>query len=309
MTRTARALVAAGVLGALLAGSGCATVAPASALPHRDGVVRIVAAENFWGSLAAQLGGVHAEVTAIISNPDADPHDYEPTSADATRIHDAQLTVVNGVGYDTWASKVTAANPSAGRIDLVVGSLVGTPADGNPHRWYDPADVRIVAARITAGLVRLDPADAGYFQRQHDTVVRDDLSGYFGLTDEIRARFAGTPVGASESIFAPLAAATGLDLVTPASFLTAISEGGEPTAADKRTIDAQIRERRIRVYVYNRQNATPDVQAQVRAAKKAGIPVTEITETLTPVGATFQAWQSAQLNALLSALTRAGAGR
>ena len=120
----------------------------------------------------------------------------------------------------------------------------------------------------------------------------------------IRRRFAGAPVGASESIFAPLAQALGLKLVTPPSFLKAISEGTEPTAADKTTIDRQIARRQIEVWVYNSQNSTPDVQRLTEAARKKGIPVTTITETLTPASATFQSWQSRQLKALLLALAK-----
>jgi zinc/manganese transport system substrate-binding protein len=102
-----------------------------------------------------------------------------------------------------------------------------------------------------------------------------------------------------------IAPATGLKLVTPEGFLTAITEGSDPSARDKATIDAQIKGRQIKVYVYNSQNATPDVQAQVAAAKANGIPVATITETLSPAGASFQDWQVAQLTALAQALATA----
>ena len=243
--------------------SACATTAPGTKTATDTGVVQVVAAENFWGSLAAQLGGTHASVHAIITSPDADPHDYEPTAADAVAIHQTQLAIINGVGYDGWATKLVAANPSDTRTVLTVGDLVGVAPGGNPHRWYDPDNVRTVIDQITADYKRIDPADAAYFDTQHDTVLRTNLKQYFDLINEIKTDYAGTPVGASESIFALLAAATGLNLLTPESFLDAISEGSEPTAADKVTIDKQIKDKHIKVYVYNRQNATPDVQAQV----------------------------------------------
>ncbi len=291
---------------ALLGVAGCATTAPDSAQP-KSGVVRVVAAENFWGSIASQLGGVHADVQSIITNPASDPHDYEPTSADAIAIHGAQLVIINGVGYDAWATKLAVANPVAARVDLTIGDLVGVAPGGNPHRWYDPDNVRAVIDEITKDYQKLDPTDAAYFDKQRATVLNTNLKQYFDLINEIKTDYAGTPVGASESIFAPLAAATGLDLVTPASFLDAISEGGEPTATDKVTIDHQITTKQIKLYVYNRQNATPDVQSQVDEANAAGIPVTTITETLTPAGASFQDWQVAQLTALLAALKQAHA--
>jgi zinc/manganese transport system substrate-binding protein len=165
--------------------------------------------------------------------------------------------------------------------------------------------VRQVIDKITADYKKIDPAGAAFFDTQHDTVINTNLKGYFDLITQIKTNYAGTPVGASESIFAMLAPATGLNLLTPESFLTAISEGTDPTAKDKATIDAQIKNKQIKVYVYNSQNATPDVQSQVNAAKAGSIPVTTITETLVPAGASFQDWQVAQLTALKQALGQA----
>jgi zinc/manganese transport system substrate-binding protein len=287
-----------------LALAGCSTAGDASG-SSGSGVIHVVAVENFWGSLAGQLGGSHVRVTSIIDNPDADPHDYEPTAADGRAIAAAKLAIVNGVGYDAWASKLIDANPSTGRTTLTVGDLVGAKDGDNPHRWYNPGDVRTVIDQITADLKKIDPADASFFDSQHATVLSTNLKAYFDTISQIKTNYAGTPVGASESIFAMLAPALGLNLITPASLLTAISEGSDPTAADKATVDAQIKNKQLKVYVYNSQNATPDVQAQVDAAKAQGIPVTTITETLTPAGASFQDWQVAQLSILKQALAQA----
>jgi zinc/manganese transport system substrate-binding protein len=286
--------------------AGCSTTPLSGAASGGSGtVVSVVAAENFWGSLAAQLGGDHVKVTNIINSPDADPHDYEPTAADGRAIATAGLTIINGVGYDAWATKLAAANPAPNRTDLTVGDVVGAKDGDNPHRWYNPDNVRTVVDRITADLKKADPADAAYFDTQRETVLTTNLKSYFDTIAEIKAKYAGTPVGASESIFAMLAPALGLDLRTPPAFLTAISEGTDPSAGDKTTIDRQIDQKQIKVYVYNSQNATPDIQQQVKAAKARSIPVTVITETLTPAGASFQDWQVAQLDALRQALHQA----
>ncbi|GIL25855.1 metal ABC transporter solute-binding protein, Zn/Mn family [Actinocatenispora comari] len=295
------ALALAGVALATLA-AGCSTGTTPSGTGGATHRIQVVAAENFWGSLAGQLGGSHVTVRNIIDSPSADPHDYEPIAADGRAMAGAQLAIVNGIGYDSWAGKLVSANPSKDRTVLTVGELVGVKDGGNPHRWYSPTDVRTVIDRITADYEKIDPKHASFYGKQHDKVVDTNLKEYFGLIGQIKSTYAGTPVGASESIFTPLADATGLDLKTPASFLTAISEGTDPTAADKQAIDRQIAGRQIKVYVYNSQNATPDVQAQVKAAKAKGIPVATVTETLTPAGASFQQWQVAQLKALISAL-------
>jgi zinc/manganese transport system substrate-binding protein len=301
----------AAVAAAVALAAGCSTAASGSPASGSSGggsagkKIVVVAAENFWGSIARQLGGSRVTETSIITNPDTDPHDYEPTAGDARTIASAQLVIVNGIGYDPWAPKMIAANPVTGRTTLTVGTLLGLKDGDNPHQWYSAAHVRQVIAAITADYKRLDPADAGYFTSQQHWFSTTALARYNQLIAQIRARYAGTPVGASESIVSPLADTLGLKMLTPYSFLKAISEGSEPTAQDKAAIDAQISSRLIKVYIYNSQNATPDVAAQVRAAKARGIPVTTVTETLAPANATFEQWQVSQLEQLAAALHQA----
>lgn len=266
--------------------------------------IHVVAAESTWGSIAAQLGGSRVQVTSIVANPATDPHDYEPTALDARAFAGAQMVVVNGIGYDPWAAKLVAANPVSGRVVLTVGDVVGVKPGGNPHRWYSPSDVHRVATAISSAYARLDPRDAAYFRAQRTRFLTKSLAGYYRLIATIEHRFGGTAVGASESIFSPLAPALGLRLLTPYSFLKAISEGAEPTARDITTIDRQIANRRIKVWIVNSQNATPDVARLTAAARKKHIPVVTITETPTPAGVIFQQWQVRQLKTLLLALAR-----
>jgi zinc/manganese transport system substrate-binding protein len=294
----ARTLALIGLLAILLAGCG-------SAGTSRGTGLRVVAAENFWGSIAAQLAGTKANVTSVITSPATDPHDYEPTAANARTIAGAQFVIVNGIGYDPWAPKLIAANPVSGRIVLDVGKLVGIKPGGNPHRWYSPTDVQRVIGAIVHDYSTLDPHDAAYFAQRRKAFETKGLSRYKRLIASIKQRYHGVPVGASESIFAPLAQALALKLLTPYSFLKAISEGTEPTAADKTTIDNQITRGEIKVWLYNSQNSTPDVKRITDAARKRGIPVTTITETLAPAGAKFQDWQSRQLQALAASLAKA----
>ncbi len=244
-------------------------------------------------------------VTSVITSPATDPHDYEPTAADARAMAGAELAIVNGIGYDPWAEKLIAANPVHGRIVLNVGDLVGIAPGGNPHRWYSPTDVQRVIRAIVRDYSRLDPKHAAYFGRRQRRFESHGLATYDQVLATIARRYDGVPVGASESIFAPLAQALRLDLLTPASFLKAISEGAEPTAADETAIGRQIAHRRIKVWVYNSQNSTPDVKRITEAARRKGIPVVTITETPTPASASFQAWQVRQLRALRAALVQA----
>jgi zinc/manganese transport system substrate-binding protein len=186
-----------------------------------------------------------------------------------------------------------------------VGKLNGVAEGGNPHMWYSPAFVLKVVDAITARLKRLDSAGSSYFASQHDAYVSTGLKNYNDLRAQIKLKYAGTPVGATESIFAYLAPDLGLNLISPPGFLKAISEGTDPTAADKATMDSQIANKQIKVLVFNSQNSTPDVQALVDKARARGIPVTSVTETLDPANLTFQDWQSKQLQALSDALAGA----
>lgn len=301
MPRPAHLLVLSCVLFAVAA-VGCGRSSPAAG---GSGRVQVVAAENFWGSLAAQLGGDRVAVRSIITNPDTDPHAFEPTAADARAMAGARLAIVNGVGYDAWAGRLLAAGPAPERRVLDVGSLVGVASGGNPHRWYSPPDVERVTVAITNDLQRLDPRHAGYYAQRMRAFRQTGLDGYHREIAQIRARYAGVAVGASESVFAPLAQALGLRLLTPAGFLNAVSEGTDPTAADKGAVDRQITARQIKVWVYNGQNATPDIQRLNATARGAHIPIATVTETLTPAGASFQAWQVRELRDLAHALARA----
>ncbi len=303
--RAASAAVATALLalGALLGGCGQGEPAAGAA-----GKLEVVAAENFWGSLAAQLGGDRVQVRSIIVNPATDPHSYEPTARDARRMAAAKLAIVNGVGYDEWASKLLAASPLEGRTVLDVGDLLGLPAGANPHRWYYPADVEAVVREIAHDYERLDPAGSAYFAQREHELETVGFARYDALRRAIRARYAGIPVGYSESIFEGLGEDLGLRLLTPYSFAKAVAEGGEVTAQDKRVVDGQAEDHRIAVWVFNSQNVTPDVQRVGELARAARIPIATVTETLAPASDSFEQWQVAELEALRRAL-HAATGR
>ncbi len=310
MTRSFSLFRCVGSLLAIVAAASLLVVGGGSAGPSGAAArakVQVVAGENFWGSIASQLGGKYVQVTSIITNPDADPHSYEPTAGDARALAGAQLVIENGIGYDPWMPKLLAADQGNPTV-LNVGDLLGVADGGNPHRWYNPSDVQAVISQLVKDYQRLDPNHASYFASQQSRFNTVALQQYNATIAAIKARYSGTPVGASESIFAMLAPALGLDLITPASFLRAISEGTDVSANDKETIDSQIRNHQIKIYVYNRQNVTPDVEAQLREVKAEHIPYATITETLTPKTATYEAWQTKQLLGIQAALAQAAAG-
>lgn len=264
--------------------------------------LRIVVAENFWASIVRQEAGSRADVAAIITNPNADPHAYEPTTGDARLMAQAQYVVFNGAGYDPWVQKLLTANPVKGRTVLEVSALIGKKVGDNPHMWYSPSYVSRVAARVSSDLKRLDPHSASTYAQLDKEFLHSSLKNYFGEISLIARKYHGVPVGATESIFVYLASALRLNLITPAGFMKALSEGTEPTAQDKAAFDDQVTHKKIKVFVFNVQNSTPDTAALESKAKREHIPVVAITETLQPANASFQDWQTRQLKALAGAL-------
>ena len=291
----------------LLAACTTSPSSQAGTTPASGTVIHVVAAENFWGSIARQIGGRHVQGVSIITSPNTDPHSYEPTAADAKVVAMSKFVIENGIGYDPWVPKFLAADQGNPTV-LDVGTLLGVADGGNPHRWYNPADVKTVVNQMVVDLQKLDPADSAYFVQQQTRFNTVALAEYNTLIASIKAKYRGAPVGASESIFSMLAPSLGVNLITPYSFLRAISEGTDVTAADKTTIDNQIQRHQIKAYIYNSQNVTPDVRAQLRLVRQAHIPYATITETLVPPASTYQAWQIKQLKGIQAALAKATGG-
>jgi zinc/manganese transport system substrate-binding protein len=285
--------------------AACGTSFQSTSGSGGSGPVQVVAAENFWGSIATQVGGSHVHVTSIIVDPNADPHDYEPTAANGRAVAEAQYVIVNGAGYDPWVDKLLQANPASGRKELNVGNLNSKHEGDNPHMWYNPDYVTAVVNKMRDDLKALDPGDAAAFDQSAQTFLTTGLKQYHDLIATIKAKYSGTPVGATESIFSYLAPSLGLNLITPSSYLNAVSEGQDISAADEATVEHQVSQKQIKVLIYNSQNTPNNIQALIKLAKANNVPVATITETLTPATASFQDWQSTQLQGIQTALAQA----
>ena len=266
------------------------------------GVIQVVAAENFWGSIATQLGGTHVNVISIVTDPNADPHEFETNTADALDFAHANYVILNGAGYDTWGQKLVAANPSNGRKLLNVADLLGKTVGDNPHFWYDPDDVQQVINQITSDFQLLDPADAVYFSAQQ-MALENALTPYRQLIQSIKQTYGGTEIGGTENIVVYLADALGLDLISPPDFMNAVSEGNDPPTQSVAAFEQQINQRQISVLIYNNQTATAVTTNLEQLVTAQGIPVVGISETMEPPDTTFQDWQYAQLTALQRALS------
>jgi zinc/manganese transport system substrate-binding protein len=295
----------AAVCAVLLLVAGCGVASTGSAA---SGTIQVVAGENFWGNIAAQLGGTHVSVLSIVTDPNADPHEYESNTNDARAFGSARYVLLNGAGYDTWAQKLLDANPVSGRKVFTVADLLGKHEGDNPHFWYTPAYVERVADQITSDYQALDPANASYYSQQR-AAFETALQPYHDDIAAIKQRFAGQQVGATEDIFAYLADALGLDLISPPDFMQAVAEGNDPPASSVAAFQRQIAQRQITVLVYNTQTVTAVTTNIKQQATAQRIPIIGVSETMQPVNTTFQDWQHTQLQALEQALAATAPGR
>jgi zinc/manganese transport system substrate-binding protein len=283
---------------------------PQTTCSTTEGLVSVVAGENFWGSLVSQVGGSHVNVTSIVTDPNTDPHEYESNAADARAIASACLVIVNGAGYDTWALNEIAATNAAHQTVLNVQLLLGQPGNANPHFWYSPSYVNTTVKAIYTDLVAIDPVDSGYYKQQYGALNSSLWNSYMKQELIIKQQFAGTPVAATESIFVYMANATGLKIVTPPAFMEAVSEGNDPSAQDVATFQNQLNggNSTVRVLVYNGQTITPLTQSLLALAAKNEIPYIRITETIQPPNFTFQAWMQGEVGQLQNALNAGALG-
>jgi zinc/manganese transport system substrate-binding protein len=273
-------------------------------------LIQVVAGENFWGSLVSQLGGTHVHVVSIVSDPNADPHQYESSSANAQAVSNASLVIVNGAGYDDWLQRLLSASNNPAQTVLNVQKLIGQPVATNPHFWYSPYYVNDTVNAMYKDLVLIDSSNAGYYKQQYAT-LNVSLAVYNARIHKIAQQFSGAPVAATEDIFVYLANATKLNLVSPPEFMQAVAEGNDPPAQSVAQFQQLLQggNSSVHVLVYNQQTITPLTQHIKSLAAQNQIPTVGVTETVQPPDVPFQDWMNAQLIALQNALNAQALGK
>jgi zinc/manganese transport system substrate-binding protein len=297
---TTAALVLAGC--SSTSSNGPSTTAGSSASAAASTAIDVVASSNVWGDITKQIGGEHVNVTSILSDPNADPHEYEADAKTGVAISKAQLVVENGLGYDDFMDKLLAASPNANRTVLNAADVMKiSGSDANPHIWYDIAKLPDVATAIADQLGKLDPIDAATFTSNAKTFT-DSLTPITAAIDNIKVKYPGAPVGYTERVPGYLVEASGLKLATPASFAQSIEDGNDPSVADNSAMDAALTSKAIKVLLFNGQVTSPATNAVKQLAQSSGVPVVGVTETLPPTDKHFQAWQLRQINEITTAL-------
>ncbi len=276
-----------------------AALLPWPALAPAAGPVFIVAAENFYGDVAQQIGGADVRVTSILSNPDEDPHLFEASPSVGRAVSDAKIVVYSGIDYDPWMEKLLAAAKSADRQIIVVANLRGHRSGDNPHVWYDVETMLAFAKILADKLSGIDPAGKAAYVKRLEAFQRSvrPISGKIAM---LHQRLAGTPVTATEPVFGYMLNTLGMS-VRNQSFQLAVMNNTEPSASDVAAFENDLKEHRVKLLIYNGQASDPVAERMLKFAKSSGIPVVAVTET-EPPGKNYQAWMMSELDAVDQAL-------
>jgi zinc/manganese transport system substrate-binding protein len=326
---SARALPATAAALALFAATACSADADATdraATSTGDPascpgeVLDVVVSVGQWGDVVRSLAGDCADVTTVVDSAAVDPHDFEPTTGDLAAFEDADLVVVNGAGYDAWATAAVASlDPEPVVVDTAEASGVGSSdhdesahageqeehgGGGNPHVWYSPDGVQATSDAVTAALTDLSPEAADHFTERADAWTAE-LQPYRDAVGELQAAAAGRSYAATETVFDPMAAELGLTDATPAGYRDAMSNETDPAPGDIAAFETALRDGSIDVLVFNTQTEG-SIPASLRTtAEEAGVPVVEVTESQPTGGGSFVSWQLEQLRQLSDALAGA----
>ncbi|WP_055399834.1 MULTISPECIES: metal ABC transporter solute-binding protein, Zn/Mn family [unclassified Mycobacterium] len=280
---------------ALLAAVGCGGVTHPRA-------ATVVASTGAWGSVASAVTGRHIAVRSILTGGDTDPHSYQASPSDAAAITDATLVVYNGGGYDPWVEQVLASHPGVKSIGaysfLKATATGGQPA--NEHVFYDLDVAKSVAFAIADRVAAIDPAHAADYRANAAEFCRG--ADAIAISEHaIASAYPGTAVIGTEPVGYYLLSASGLINRTPPAFTAANENETDPSPSDMAFVLDLINHRQVAALLVNPQTSTAAINGVRDAARRAGVPVTEVSETL-PEGTDYLTWQRNTVNQLLAAL-------
>ena len=295
-----RWLAAVAAAGVALLASACS---PASGATHAAaGQIVAVGAENEYANVISQVGGKYVQVSAIMSNPNTDPHTFEASASVAQLVSSAQLVVQNGVGYDGFMNTIENAAPSSSRKVVVVQNLLGLPdSTPNPHLWYKPGTMPAVANAVAADLAAIQPAHASYFKANASAFVAS-LAAWNNAMAAFKAKYPNTPVATTEPVADYMLQTIGADNLTPFAFQADIMNGTDPSAQDVAVERSLFTQHKVKVFVYNQQVTDSLTESFITLAQANGIPVVGVYETMPVPGYDYQSWMLAEVRDLQRAV-------
>lgn len=247
--------------------------------------IRIVAAENFYGNIAQQIGGKRVVVTSIMNNPNQDPHEFQPTAATARDVADADIVIKNGVGYDSWMDKLIATKGNPNRMVITVASFVKTEPRENPHLWYNPETMLLLANKL-AQVLQMPSAAVAF---------HEEMKPLFEKMTFLKKQYPTLSVTATEPLFTPMAKALGWKVLHE-DYQWAIMNETEPSFQQIVAYQESLKNRKVSLLFYNSQVANPATLQLQRLAKKYHIPIIGVTELQPADAPTYQSWMLSQLS-------------
>jgi zinc/manganese transport system substrate-binding protein len=285
-----------------LAAAGCGSSATGYAA-NSTSVISAVGAENEYANVLSQIGGRYVHVSAILDTPNTDPHTFEASPQVAQEVGSAELLVQNGVGYDSWTDKIESASPNSSRLVIVVQHLLGLPDNTpNPHLWYDPRTMPLVARAIASDLSGLQPAHKAYFAanlRKFNASLRPWLSAIA----QFKAKYHGLTAATTEPVADYLLTAMGIRNLTPFTFQADIMNGIDPTPQDIALENGFFSKHQVRFFAYNQQVVDALTISIRQNALKDGVPIVGVYETMPTPGYNYQSWMLAEVHAIEKAVT------
>jgi zinc/manganese transport system substrate-binding protein len=298
-----KTLAVAVAAGAALAVSACSSGATGDSSTASAHKIVAIGAENEYTSVLQQVGGQYVQASAIMSNPNTDPHTFEASASVARQVSSAQLVVQNGLGYDTFMDSIEKAVPDSSRKVITVQKVLGLPdSTPNPHLWYDPSTMPAVANAIATDLAAIQPAHASYFKANARKFV-SSLGPWIQAIGSFKQKYPGTPVAVTEPVADYMLQAAGADIKTPFEFQADIMNGTDPSAQDVALERSLFTGHKVKVFLYNQQVTDTLTQSFISLAQANGIPVVGVYETMPTPGYTYQSWMLAEMKALQQAVT------
>jgi zinc/manganese transport system substrate-binding protein len=300
MRRSYRVLAAVSAVGVALLASACSSALGST--HAAAGVIVAVGAENEYANVISQVGGKYVQASAIMSNPNTDPHTFEASASVARTVSEAQLVVQNGVGYDTFMNTIENAAPNSARKVIVVQDLLGLPdSTPNPHLWYKPSTMPAVANAIASDLAALQPAHASYFKANAAAFI-SSLAAWNEAIANFKASYANTPVATTEPVADYMLQAVGADNLTPFAFQADIMNGTDPSAQDVALERSLFTQHKVKVFLYNQQVTDTLTESLITLAHQNGIPVVGVYETMPVPGYDYQSWMVTEVQDLQKAV-------
>ncbi len=267
-----------------------------------DRKLTVVASTNVWASVATAVGGSNVTVSAILDDPSLDPHSFDAGPKVKLAMDNADLVIVNGGGYDDWATMTaTSLNPVPTMLDAVKASGLSTIGDFNEHVFYDLDAVTAVAKAIATRLGAAQPANAKTFS-DNAIFFAQELSGLRAQEKALGAAHPGTLVIATEPVPGYLIQTLGFTDVTPAGFSAAVEADAEVSVKDLDETRQLLTSRTARLLFNNVQTAGPVTDQLIAAAQSAGVGVVGVSETLPAGAADYLSWMKANLAAVAAEL-------